>query len=317
MSEPPGEALDSESTLLVQQMPLSRTGALHCLAAKAATALIFDRPFPFHLSLFPQHEKLVSQFLDLQDSSDDFASTTDAIIILGWVALESTGGIAEAETRSEFSSYLHRISFVSANMPLADLRYQAHFFTSAVLHANPSPDARLDFINDTLEHCPYGNIRVCAVGWLKDEILTAFGLVSQSSQNKGLQITGVTEDSLNPFAQPSSTRACAPWLFEKPEIDVSERELAVKLPFWLAALNLYYLLCSSDVLSKALDIPSVSVEFKIREDFIGALEKLVKSPNVKDSDSSQALATSREGFEAEIWAVEDALTRLGRLESTE
>lgn len=313
ITEPDDELGANGSVVSLEELPLSRIGALYCVAARVATALLNDRPASINLSLFPQHEELASRFLDIEEGVASMVQTVDATLILGWAALEATDGVAEAETRAEFSSYLQRISFTSANMPLPSMRFQAHAFASAVLRGNPSSEARLDFIQDTLEHCPYANLKVTAVGWLKDEILMAFDVPLNNSSfqgTEGLRITNSTGDSSNAFAQPSALRACAPWLFATPDTS-SMQDMATNFPFWLAALNLYYLLCSSPLLYKRLEVHRLAVEFNVDKDFVAVLAALVeKSIGTGPSQSSDI----EKDFGAELHALDDVLARLRSLD---
>ena len=299
----------NESAVASPTLPLSEIGALFLLAAKAAYALLNDRLIPFPISLFPQHEKLAEQFFALDQIDSSTFCAIDGVIILGWAAFELIDGTVNAETRTEFNNYLHRISFVSANLPLPALRYQAHMFASAVLHGNPSSETRLDFIQDTLEYCPFLNLKVSAIGWLKEETLMAFDLpLSNSESTQGLKIVGITSDISNAFAQPEALKLCAPWLFATPDTS-SEEELGASFPFWLAVLNFYYLLCSSPLLYKALDLHRLAVEFNIERDFVEPLVKLVE--HFKGSDKLSDIE-GEAGFGMEICALEDALSRLKR-----
>ena len=307
VTEPEGEHNSRESIFSIQELPVSRTGALYCVVARAAISLLNDRPSPFPLTLFPQHDELVAQFLTLEGTSTWANQLIDAVLLLGWIAYDCNSGVIEADTRAEFSSYLQRMTAVAANVPLADLRFQLHVFASTVLHSNPSTDARLDFIQDTLEHCPYENLKVSAVGWLKDETLEAFDLpVYQSQNGKGLKIVGITNDSSNAFARPLAIRACAPWLFAKPDLS-SDDGIAAHLPFWLAVLNFYYLLCSSKLLCEGLDIHGMSLEFDVQKSFVDVLTKLAEP-----IDPSQNSASEDE-IVSDIWVLKDALIRLQQL----
>ena len=310
ITEPESMSNSGESVFSVQELSVSRTGALYCVVARAATGLLNDRPNSFHLNLFPQHDKLVTQFLSLEGSSTWANQLIDAVLLLGWMAYDSTSGIIETDTRAEFSSYLQRVTATAANVPLADLRFQLHVFASTVLHSNPSTDARLDFIQDTLEYCPYENLKVSAVGWLKDETLAGFDLpVAQSQNSNGLKIVGITGDSSNAFTQPSAIRACAPWLFAKPDVS-SDDEIAAHLPFWLTVLNFYYLLCSSKLLYEGLDVRGLSLDFDVNKSFVDILTKLTGTANTT-SQGFESLVD----FDPQIWALRDALERLQRLDS--
>ena len=310
ITEPEDVLTSGESVFSVQELPVSKTGALYCVVARAATGLLNDRPSPFHLSVFPQHDRLVAQFLNLDGTSTWANQLIDAVLLLGWIAYDCTSGVIGTDTRAEFSSYLQRITAIAANVPLADLRFQLHAFASTVLHSNLSTDTRLDFIQDTLEYCPYENLKVSAVGWLKDETLAAFDLpVNQNQNSKDPKIIGITNDSSNAFAQPSAIRTCAPWLFAKPDVS-SDDGIATYLPFWLAVLNFYCLLCSSELLYEGLDIQGLSLELDVQRSFVDVLTKLADPVALESSQNLE----SKDGFASEIWVLKDALIRLQQLQ---
>lgn len=92
---------------------------------------------------------------------------------------------------------------------------------------------RLTFISDTLEHCPFENLRASAVGWLKEEIILAHERKSD-----------------NVFASPAALSAVQPYLF--PYESVMGGETVAELwddfkrtyPFHMAALNFIFFLNS-------------------------------------------------------------------------
>ena len=133
---------------------------------------------------------------------------------------------------------MQRLSLLSANTPNAALRYRAHELTKSVLYSWPDQDVRLAYIEDTLENCPYENLKGSAVGWLKDEIIAA------GSPN------GAGKESI--FATPAVLTKLTPYLFISP---VSLAAGGVFTPFlahqsfFLAVLNLMYLVLSSQTLN--------------------------------------------------------------------
>ena len=296
-----------DSTVFSSEIAFSRLGALHCIAAKTANALLYNRPFSLQQLNLHEHERVLNAFLDLEHIDIATFSVIDAVLILGWAALELGDGVVATESRAEFNRYLQCISSISANTPSPSLRYQAHVFVSAVLHGNPSSEARLDFIKDTLEHCPHQNLKVSAVGWLKEETLQAFNLHRSSpGSNQGLKISGIKDEDSNCFTQPSALELCAPWLFAAPDTSSGE-EMPLNLPFWLAVLNFYYLLCSSPLLFKALEVHQLSVEFNVGVDFLEPLAVLARSCRDLQEPSTAAPPVDHT---TEICALEDVLHRL-------
>ena len=81
-----------------------------------------------------------------------------------------------------------------------------------------------------LQHCPYENLKASAVGWLKDEILDAEALVSAGG--------GITA-----FTQPWGFSMFTDFLF-LPPAEMSDEVFLAHQPFFLAVLNLYFLVLS-------------------------------------------------------------------------
>lgn len=187
----------------------------------------------------------------------------DSVLSIGFTALHNYKGHIQKLSDVDFHQYLQRLSLLSANTPSASLRFNAHLLTSAILHAHPSPQTRYNFIRDTLQHCPYESLKVSAVGWLKDELLAA--AVSRQSghatektgESKQDVTTTQEEDTL--FSKPESLIDICLLVFPPAAVrDLDDvPEFLLQVPFFLASLNLLYLLCSSVVLREQLDVSRV------------------------------------------------------------
>ena len=135
---------------------------------------------------------------------------------------------------------MQRLSLLSANTPNAALRYRAHELTKSILYWWPDEDDRLEYIKDTLENCPYENLKGSAVGWLKDEIIAA------GSPNPNRAVT----DTI--FATPAVLMKMTPYLFISPVSLAAGGDFTLFLAhqgFFLAVLNLMYLVLSSQTLN--------------------------------------------------------------------
>ena len=185
----------------------------------------------------------------------------DAVLFLGFLTIDSGQGMSTNDDTA-INNILHRLSLLSANMPSAALRYHAHVLTSSVLHAHPSDHFRLAFIRDTLEHCPYENLKASAVGWLKDEILAA----DKSTQEK-------EETTAKPsiFTTPAALITLGPFLCPDPEKLMQDQSISDSYAtfqayqaFYLAVLNLIYLLLSSPHLLSKLQMPTVVQELRLQ-----------------------------------------------------
>ena len=132
---------------------------------------------------------------------------------------------------------MQRLSLLSANTPNAALRYRAHELTKSVLYSWPDHYVILAYIEDTLQNCPYENLKGSAVGWLKDEIIAA------ASPNTG--------EKWSIFTEPSVLTKLTPYLFINPVSLAAGGDFAPFLAhqgFFLAVLNLMYLVLSSRTL---------------------------------------------------------------------
>ena len=74
--------------------------------------------------------------------------------------------------------------------------------------------------------------------------------------------------------------------------------------FWLAALNLYYLLYASKQLYEALEIHALNIELGIDKNFVGALEDIVQESKVASQGEGG------EGYRAFLPLIDDALIRI-------
>ena len=235
-------------------VPLSRHGSLYLFCATAAASTLFDAPSAIpSLAIFPHFSALLPSFIGVSSPSSAGSEPPcliDAILFLGTYII-STSSIGTPETDEIFNETLQRLSLLSANTPSPTLRYHAHLLTAKTLHSHPKEEVRLAYIKDTLEHCPYENLKASAVGWLKTELLAANEAPSETHQD----IETEKEPSL--FATPVALSVLSPHLFTIPQIpeDLSPEEMLLifsnHLPLWLAVLNLIYLVLSSPSLSSS------------------------------------------------------------------
>lgn len=274
-TEDPGE--DEELPSTASDVPLSRTGSIYLLATMAASSTFFSAP----ASLPPL--KLVPHFAAILGSSLGDAATgstgaepeplIDSVLFLGFLILENTPELTATNDDQEvYNNILQRLSLLSANMPSPVLRYHAHQLTSSVLHLHPSDNFRLAFIRDTLEHCPYENLKASAVGWLKDELLST----DRSTRSKESEDT---DPSI--FATPAVLSTLEPFLF--PNFDsIMQGQSTTNAygtfqahqHFFLAILNLIFLLLSSPSLSVRLGLDqSVKGEPNYIMKFLNPLSK--------------------------------------------
>lgn len=239
-------------------VPLSRPGSLYLFAVTAAAFTLFDAPTSLpSLTIFPQFSTLLPTFIGVSTPSSagsEPPSLIDAVLFLG-AYIVSTASIYAPESDEAFNETIQRLSLLSANTPVSSLRFHAHQLTAEILHSHPKEEMRLAYIKDTLKHCPYENLKASAVGWLKTELLIADKAYSAVlSSNSPPEV----RDWL--FATPVALTSLSYELFtidniaEEPFPEDSMRWFSNLQPFWLAVLNLLYLILCSPSLSQNLQI---------------------------------------------------------------
>lgn len=244
-------------------VPLSKTGSIYILATMAASSTLFGAPASLpNLSLVPDFAGILASSLGDSATGSTGAESEpliDAVLFLGFLIINAQPNIpAEGDNDHVFNNILQRLSLLSANMPSPVLRYHAHLLTSTILHLNPSEHSRLAFIRDTLEHCPFENLKASAIGWLKDEVLAA----ERAEQGKK------EPDAEEPvFATSAALTTLAPFIFPNPDklmegqsTTDSYATFQANQPFYLAVLNLLYLLLSSATLSRHLQMAEIAKE---------------------------------------------------------
>ncbi|KAL8888982.1 MAG: hypothetical protein Q9215_003672 [Flavoplaca cf. flavocitrina] len=250
------------------EVPLSRPGCLYLLCASYASAVLFDAPSKES----PETKNatffsLLSDFLGPPSSStlgSESLALIDSLLFFGHYTLQSNdlrSFLERPENDPAFTQTLQYFSIISAITPSAALRYVAHLLTSKILHAHPNDLMRLSFIKDTLQHCPYENLKASAVGWLKDEILTANPPGAPNTPNNSS--TEETKEKTIPsiFATPTCIATLAPHLFLSPA-KMDKDEFYAHEGFFLAALNLYYLLLTKEGLNEKLDLPGAGAQLE-------------------------------------------------------
>ncbi len=315
--EPDVEEEELPST--ASDVPLSRTGSLYLLATMAASSTFFDAP----ASLPPLH--IIPDYAAILDSSlgDSITGNTgaepepliDAVLFLGFLIVNERPKLI-SDDDLVYNNILRRLSLLSANMPSPVLRYHAHLLTCSLLHSHPEDHFRLAFIRDTLEHCPFENLKASAVGWLKDELLSADRPPNEKSVD--------AEPSI--FATPATLETLQPFLF--PNVDAlmegqattdSYATFQAHQPFYLAVLNLLYLLLSSPSLFLRLGLAdSLKQGPEHFSNFLNPLSDasrrfrtsiLSEEMGYDDEESKEAALAALELLNMSVQQVEDVITK--------
>lgn len=321
-----------------EDVPFSKTGALLLLTARHVSEKLYDLPSPsMPLPIFPNHAAILDNFVAIDSATGvglQHESVLDAIMALALISL-GEGLIGEPEDDGQFNSYLQITSLLSANSPSPAIRYHAHYLTTTVLRSHPLDVARLAFIRDTLEHCPYENLKGSAVSWLKGETLEAnlsppIPPAPRSTpipfKTAGLSVPPPPqpEPSSTPasiFATPIALSTCAPFLFPDLSHDLTGSSLVESyeafkpnISFYLATLNFYHLLLTAKVLHEALDIPGLHQNSDVGGSFLGPLKEASSRFGVALNEGGELYeAEGQEGSEhakAELRLLDDVLKRV-------
>lgn len=297
-----------------KDIPLSKSGALFLFAARKAVETLYDKASDTpSISIFPEHATVLRNFIgnvSQNTSGLEPEALIDTVLFLGLIALENND-VGEPQSDDDFNQYLQNASLLSANTPSPSLRYHAHFITSTVLRAHPHDLVRLSFIKDTLEHCPYENLKASAVGWIKGETIEANPpdpAPSDSDVETSIFATPIALQTLSPFLFPNlstNSQLINPTLIE------GYTQFKADLSFYLASLNFLWLLLVAKHLHDPLDIQSLYKTAGIEEHFLGPARQAA-------SNYSQGLKEDGELWdgeqdvsgEADLRIVSDVLARI-------
>jgi len=259
-------------------IPLSAQGSLFLLASLFVQRLLAGEQTQLDkLPIFEVQSTLLSKFIGVEAlgglgcAGSEPPSTIDAALALALLAVVNNR-VGTTETDEAFTSYLQVTSLLSANTPSPELRYVAHYITSTLLHSNPSDHIRLTFIRDTLEHCPYENLKASAAEWFKTEIMRTISQMPASS-----------ETTSNIFATSSALEAISEWMFPDQRhtaYEESEAEMWMtfnaNLSFNLAALNLYLFLFMSPILRDRLGMMKFHEQHNVSKNHLLPFRDMIK-----------------------------------------
>ncbi|TAQ85419.1 hypothetical protein B7494_g6248 [Chlorociboria aeruginascens] len=215
-------------------IPLSRSGSLYLIASSVFSSVIFGtKSLQPKMTIFPDHAKLTAYFLDgdEESSTEPSEAIIDAILAIGLWLEHNNSFVSGPLDDQDFHEHLRSLSLLSAMNPKPPMRYAAHVLTSAILHAHPIDRVRLTFISETLsaEDRLFQPLRVSAITWLKEEIVTADERLSQ-----------------NAFASPTALTSVQSYLFpDMSHLDrLSNEQLIEKLlqdfPFHMSVINFLF-----------------------------------------------------------------------------
>lgn len=267
--EPDDEAA-TESEDSPQPLRLSKGGTL-CLIAACCARKSWSTKANTETLSFATHDRITTAVLgdpQIGINPDVSEAVVDAILRTGWAAATS---IPRAfDFGNVFNTYLQKLSALAATQSSPVLRQHSYLLTTHVLQSNSSSLARLSFIRDTLQFCPYRNLKEVSIGWLRDEY-AKFSYTTQSRESKH---NGAT--NANVLADSRALRDILTSLCEAGE-PMSAETLFVNDTFYQAALSLVFVLCSSKNLPDTLDVATVLHEVKLEARLLTPLEELTRA----------------------------------------
>ena len=243
--EPSGQADELPSS--ASDISLSYVGSLYLLSAIQVSSILFNVPSSFHLSLYSPYFKILENFLgNLPHGhfAQNKGPLLDSALALGFLTFQNASWVADDEEADNSEAWilrLQQLSILIISIPSPTVRSHAQALTSAVIHSHPSKATIFQFLQSVLGNPGYELLKPSVVGWLKDEILAA---ARRPSSPKDLR-----EKSM--FADPMILSILSDDLF--PRISTSSSSMPMpttdafyaRIPFFLAVLNLFYLLCTS------------------------------------------------------------------------
>jgi uncharacterized protein YAP/Alf4/glomulin family len=305
------------------EIPLSKAGSLYLLTARKAMEVLYDGPEIRTLPIFPDHANLMQNFASSggpEMLSMGPEALVDALLFHGLVALQSNE-FGKLESDVEFNQYLQLTSVLSACLSSPTLRFQAHYLTSTVLRSHPRELIQIEFIKDTLEHCPFENLKTSAVSWIK-------GLTLEAAQLSTTSPIPGTARAPSLFATPAPLATLAPVLFpdirevypDSPVVpgDESFEDFRLNYSFYAAAVNFLYLLLLDKKLQESLQVSKVLQDSEILRTFlnplISAIQRYVEA--LKEGGSLHEVAVEEVGLKTQLemlWmSCDDVGTRLAK-----
>lgn len=257
------------------QIPLSKNGCLLLVTYSIFSSVLFDTASPLpSLKLFPNLANLVTMFIGVDGPTtigSENEGTIDSILAIGLWLEHSDKFVSGPLDDKDYLQALQAFSLISANTPSPSLRYCAHLLTSRVLHAHPDDRVRLTFITDTLEHCPYENLKASAVSWLKEEIIIAR---QRGSSDVFSSATAIA--SVQPFLYPDF-RA-----LDQAELKDTWEELQSTFPYIMAVVN-FTIFMAGDIYEDVVPPNSYNV---CEEIFAGPLRRACTKGKVALQDNT-------------------------------
>lgn len=301
-------------------IPLSRLGSILLYTAREVSSVLYNRSqsATTAFEIFSDHQEILKNCLASHDMGtgqlgSEPEALIDSVLALGLVCLERDN-IGSPATDEQFNDYLQVTALLSSNCPNANLRGHAHYLTSTILRSHPDEEVRLAFIRDTLQHCPFENLKVSAVGWLKGETIEANPPTpipghghahEENSQSQSIFAKSLALDSLAPYLYPSLRDD----LITTP-IEEAWRTFQTNVSFYLASLNFVYLLLQAKHIHQTLEISDLWNNNDIAGSFLQPLRD-AKERFLKEMADGGALASEKSDVAvAELNLLDETIERV-------
>ncbi|WEW61228.1 YAP1-binding protein 1 [Emydomyces testavorans] len=266
-----------------EDIPLERHGCLILLAARYATAVLFESAeLEMNLSLYPEISGVFANYLKKDEEKALSAVAmeaptplVDSLLALALLSSQRYSTIAP-DNESDFDS-LVLATVACARSPHVRQLSLIEKIPSKIFHENPKAASRYNLIRQIFsnEHLQYA--RESAIGWLKDELLAATAPDAPQS------------DQFNPFTDKESFSTLFKSIYKSlpdhysnlSSVVVSHlitewmKFISEQANLWIVLLNFYYLLCKSEALRELLEVRKLDSEF--RENFLLPMKKFAKS----------------------------------------
>lgn len=252
----------------VEDIPLERHGCLVLLVARYATAVLFDSTqTEMKLAVYPDISKVFANFLRNNSKTPDEVATEapvpllDSLLALALLSYHC-GPDAISQDDSDFDQLILAMAACTQAPNVRQLS-RTEKVTSKIFHGNPNVQSRYNLIRQVLEKEEFQYARESALGWLKQELLSATATPSSAS------------DPSNPFLDPESFNPLFHAIYKRLPDYYSNLSslpapilatLVVKFTsrharMHITALNLYYLMCKSKTLHGTLELGKLDAEF--------------------------------------------------------
>ena len=255
----------------------------------AMAAIHFDEDlFPDIDNLFIKHIGLPGDAIAMGPHQPH--AVIDALLFLALLshARQKVGELStDPDQATAFYRFLQTTSILSVDIPNIHIHSCAQQLTARVLRSHPSAQVRMHFIKSTLEcdSSEYGSaplLKANAVNWLKTEIVEATKVaIADQETNATLFSSPIALHMLSPLLYPDLqplipriSGSTAEGATTSP-IEIFHRLVKPDLPFYLAALNFHYFLCTLPLqLRESLDVLGVHNDADVATSFLTPLREI-------------------------------------------